>query len=283
MSLHLLVPEGHLPETLLSDYRTRLGEELLAFFYKDENSAVEQIKRQDFDIVAITDRMAFLLIGQGLLARLPVEKKLLPPIDHKFLFHYYDQANTYCWPYGWTLLGISWIPRPHLKNYPLRWSDLAASTYEIVYPLDSLLKAMIIHSLSLRSSVKSSLPLNNPSPALAVYVDTVSELLKKTEKESNRVVVLPKDYSWITLYHWAVPIPKKEMNFDKIKECLFFLCNPQQQAAILSCNWIGAVSMETYMKTAENQRKSSLIYPPAHYLNLCRFFRMDRYPLFSSR
>ncbi|QSR89502.1 spermidine/putrescine ABC transporter substrate-binding protein [Methylacidiphilum caldifontis] len=275
MSLHLLVPEGHLPEALISEYHTRSGEQLSAVFYTDEQRAVEDINHQDFDLIAITDRMAYLLIKQNLLSPLPIEIKRLGLLDHKFLFHYYDPTNTYCWPYGWTLLGISWLHNPTLKNYPTRWIDLLSANYKIDYPPNDLLKTLIFQSLFHGSQAQASSFVNRPAVSFSVYIDTVSELLKRNEKEKNRLVILPKDYSWITLFHWA--IPQKSHELEKIKTALLFLCTPQQQASILSCNWLGAVTAEAYMKTAEIQRKSSLIYPPATYLNLCRFFRMDHY------
>ncbi|CAI9084904.1 spermidine/putrescine ABC transporter substrate-binding protein [Candidatus Methylacidiphilum fumarolicum] len=279
MNLQLLVPEGHLLESSLLDYQKAFGNQLSPSFYTDETSAFEEIQKEKFDLVAIPDRLVYTLQKQNLLAPLPIDQKLLPRVDHKFLYHYYDQSNHYCWPYGWTLLGIGFPKATGSKVYPTHWSELHNPLYTIDYPQDSFLKGLIIQSIDKTSLGKTSnlgqklVAQNNPTPPLHIRIDTISELLKTNEKEKKWTVYLPKEYSWITIFHWA--IPRSAANMDRIKESLLFLCSPQEQAAIVSTNWLGAVSPDTYTMTPEYQRQSSLLYPPETYLNQCRFFRMD--------
>ncbi|WP_052250468.1 type 2 periplasmic-binding domain-containing protein [Methylacidiphilum kamchatkense] len=280
MNLQLLVPEGHLLESSLLDYQKAFGSQLTPSFYTDEKSAFEEIQKENFDLVAITDRLVYALQRQKLLAPLPIDKKLLPRVDHKFLYHYYDPSNHFCWPYGWTLLGIGFSKETGSKMYPTHWSELRSPLYTIDYPQDSLLKGLIIQSIDKTSLGKTSSSLsekqvtqNKPAPPLHLRIDTISELLKTNEKEKILTIYLPKEYSWITIFHWA--IPRSTANLERIKESLLFLCSPQEQAAIVATNWLGAVSPDTYTMTPEYQRQSPLLYPPEAYLNQCRFFRMD--------
>ncbi|MDD2676324.1 MAG: hypothetical protein PHP75_02495 [Methylacidiphilaceae bacterium] len=208
-AFRILAPAKLLSPWLLDVLRASLGSEISVDAYAREEESRNLVSSGSFDLAALPDTLLFSLRRADLL--LPLASALPAPLpaEPQFLHHYFDPANQYAWPFGFTLLAIGGQGPP--AEVPSHWKELADGHIPFRPPSSPLLSRFLFAALEhgfppLPGSLGS-----HPSPAAPprganarIEVDFVQQL-EAHGAGSGWIVRIPAEGSWIRLFHWAIP------------------------------------------------------------------------------
>lgn len=266
------------PTELLSELEAVLGVSLALRSVPTGEALLEQARKEPWDLYTLTDREVWRWRKLALLRPLPRSFRAHPPpVNSLFVQHYFDPYNRFAWPFGWCPLGIAY--RPDKVSPPLEhWKDLRRFGLQFRPPQDAILAQALYRALygrpketletTVRQWQKKAAEVDLP-----IAVDEISLLELGLSPQAAWKLLVPKEGSWISLYHWAVasnsPAPETAASFVQAAS------EPKRAARLASENRLAVVSEEARKYVPLTLAQDPHLYPPPTILDRCVFARPD--------
>ncbi|VVM05319.1 hypothetical protein [Methylacidimicrobium tartarophylax] len=208
-AFRILAPAKLFSPWLLDALRASLGSEISVEAYAREEESRNLVASGSFDLAALPDTTLFSLCRANLL--LPLASALSAPLpaEPQFLHHYFDPANQYAWPFGFTLLAIG--GQGAAAEVPSHWKELADGRIPFRPPSSPLFSRFLFAALAhgfppLPGSLGGqAAPAATPQGENArIEVDFVQQL-EARGAGPGWIVRIPAEGSWIRLFHWVIP------------------------------------------------------------------------------
>ncbi|WP_018291045.1 hypothetical protein [Verrucomicrobium sp. 3C] len=279
-AFRILAPTKLFSPWLLDALRGSLGSEVTVEAYAREEETRNLVSSGSFDLAALPDTMFLPLLQASQLLPLAAALPSALPAEPKFLHHYFDPANQYAWPFGFTLLAIGGRGIP--SELPSHWKQLADQRIPFQFPSSALISRFLFAALEHGfppppSAVRSQAAPAEPSQGknARIQVDFVQPLEQRQEGP-GWIVRIPAEGSWIRLLHWA--IPRGCANPKVAGAALRELYRPGNLGRYTSESFLAVTAREARQVVPAELLQNPNVYPADSLLDRCIFARVDWLP-----
>ncbi|CAB4244268.1 protein of unknown function [Methylacidimicrobium sp. AP8] len=272
----ILSPARLLPPWLLDTLRSSVGAEIAVQTYAGEEESRSLLAGHAFELAALPDTAILPSLRENLL--LPLAGAVSDPLpgEPEFLHHYFDPANRFAWPFGFTLLAIGGPGTP--AEVPGHWKDLASGRIPFRPPDSRIVSRCLRAALATGfppspAAVAQAGPESGPAPGDArIEVDFVQQL-EIRRRAGGWTVRVPSEGSWIRLFHWT--LPRGCADAKAAGAVLQALYRPDNLGRATAEAMLAVTAREARQAVPAELLRNPEIYPPQSLLDLCVFARVD--------
>lgn len=276
-AFRILAPAHLLSPWLLDTLRATLGTEVAVEDFAKGEEARRLLSGGAFELAALPDTAIFPLLRASLLLPLAGSVASPLPAEPQFLHHYFDPANQFVWPFGFTLLGIGGQGTP--AEVPSHWKDLAEGRLPFRPPSSPILTRFLFAALAHgfpptpSSLADQGYPAAPPGEEHARIQVDFSQQLETRKEGPGWIVRIPSEGSWIRLFHWAIP---KGCSDPKVAGLAL--------QALYRTDTLGRFTAEALLASTARDARQAVpaellrnpnVYPPESLLDRCVFARVD--------
>ncbi|MGD9896043.1 MAG: hypothetical protein AB7T14_03040 [Candidatus Methylacidiphilaceae bacterium] len=276
-AFRILAPAKLLSPWLIDGLRTSVSSDVSVESYAREEESRNLIASGAFDLAALPDTLIFPLLRAGLLRPLAEALPTSLPAEPQFLHHYFDPANQFSWPFGFTLLAIAAQGTP--QEVPSHWKELADGRIPFRPPSSPLFSRFLSAALEHGFPPSPGSLAGQGGPAAArveenarIEIDFVQQLEPRKEAP-GWIVRIPSEGSWIRLFHWA--IPRGGANPKATGAALQALYRPDNLGRFASEALLAVTSREARQTVPAVLLRNPDVYPAETLLDRCVFARVD--------
>ncbi|VVM05076.1 hypothetical protein MAMC_00392 [Methylacidimicrobium cyclopophantes] len=277
-ALRILTPQHLLAPSLLHESLPSLfGSEISGEVYGENEESAKMLSSRAADLAAIPDTLIFPLRETNQLLPLAAALPSPLPAEPQFLHHYFDPANQFSWPFGFTLLAIAGPGTP--VEVPSHWKDLAGGRIPFRSPPSPIYARFLFAALehgfppspgSLARQAGPVVPRREENARIEV---DFSQRLQLRNATPGWTIHIPPEGSWIRLFHWV--IPRSCANPKAAGTALQVLYRPEVLGRIASEALLAVTARDARRAVPAELLRNPNIYPSESLLDRSVFARVD--------